>query len=39
VDLVNHEIYLERVMTAAGESLVAIFGPDLEKLDAFDPPA
>jgi sugar-specific transcriptional regulator TrmB len=38
VDLVNHEIYLERVMTIAGESLVAIFGPDLEKLDAFDPP-
>jgi len=39
VDLVNHEIYLERVMTVAGESLTAIFGPDLEKLDAFDPPA
>ncbi|MFC1504891.1 TrmB family transcriptional regulator [Thermodesulfobacteriota bacterium] len=39
VDLVNHEIYLERVMTVAGESLLAIFGPDLEKLDAFDPPS
>jgi sugar-specific transcriptional regulator TrmB len=39
VDLVNHEIYLERVMAVAGESLVASFGPDLEKLDAFDPPA
>jgi sugar-specific transcriptional regulator TrmB len=38
VDLVNHEIYLERVMTVAGESLAAIFGPDLEKLDAFDLP-
>ena len=39
VDLVNHEIYLERVMAVAGASLVAIFGPDLEKLDAFDPPS
>jgi sugar-specific transcriptional regulator TrmB len=38
VDLVNHEIYLERVMTVAGEPLMAVFGPDLEKLDAFDPP-
>ena len=39
VDLVNHEIYLERVMNVAGERLTAIFGPDLEKLDAFDPPS
>jgi sugar-specific transcriptional regulator TrmB len=38
VDLVNHEIYLERVMAVAGEALTAIFGPDLEKLDPFDPP-
>jgi len=38
VDLVNHEIYLERVMRVAGDALTAIFGPDLEKLDAFDPP-
>jgi sugar-specific transcriptional regulator TrmB len=38
VDLVNHEIYLERVMTVASDQLTAIFGPDLEDLDAFEPP-
>ncbi len=39
VDLVNHEIYLERVMEAIGEPLIAIFGPELERLDPFGPPA
>lgn len=39
VDLVNHEIYLERVMVAAGESITDIFGNDLDKLDPFVPPA
>jgi HTH-type transcriptional regulator, sugar sensing transcriptional regulator len=39
VDLVNHEIYLERVMVAIGDPIVAIFGPDLEQLDPFFPPA
>ena len=38
VDLVNHEIYLERVMAEAGEPLTDIFGRDLEKLDPFVPP-
>ena len=38
VDLVNHEIYLERVMVAAGGPLTDIFGDDLEKLDPFAPP-
>ncbi len=35
VDLVNHEIYLERVMVAAGGRITEIFGNDLEKLDPF----
>lgn len=35
VDLVNHEIYLERVMVEVGEPLTQRFGPDLEKLDPF----
>ena len=38
VDLVNHEIYLERVMEKVGKPLAEIFGPDLERLDAFSPP-
>ncbi|MCP3953710.1 MAG: TrmB family transcriptional regulator [Desulfobacterales bacterium] len=38
VDLVNHEIYLERVMVAAGEPVTTIFGHDLDKLDPFTPP-
>jgi len=36
--LVNHEIYLERVMVAAGEPITEIFGSDLERLDPFSPP-
>lgn len=39
VDLVNHEIYLERVMVAVGKPLTTIFGADLERLDAFSPPS
>ena len=39
VDLVNHEIYLERVMAAAGEPITKIFGIDLKKLDPFNPPS
>jgi sugar-specific transcriptional regulator TrmB len=38
VDLVNHEIYLERVMVAFGDQLTAAFGQDLEKLNPFEPP-
>ena len=38
VDLVNHEIYLERVMVAAGQPVTEIFGRDLKKLDPFNPP-
>ena len=37
VDLVNHEIYLERIMVELGSPLLEIFGQDLEKLDAFTP--
>ena len=39
VDLVNHEIYLERVMVAAGKPITAIFGRELDKLDPFTPPS
>jgi len=38
VDLVNHEIYLERVMIAAGQPITDIFGNNLDKLDPFNPP-
>jgi len=38
VDLVNHEIYLERIMVAAGKPIADIFGSDLGKLDPFTPP-
>ncbi len=38
IDLVNHEIYLERVMVAGGEPVARIFGHDLETLDPFYPP-
>ncbi|MFA6033094.1 MAG: helix-turn-helix domain-containing protein [Myxococcota bacterium] len=37
VDLVNHEIYLERILETSGEAVTACFGPELERLDAFDP--
>jgi sugar-specific transcriptional regulator TrmB len=37
VDLVNHEIYLERILSATGNTITDIFGEDLERLDAFDP--
>jgi sugar-specific transcriptional regulator TrmB len=38
VDLVNHEIYLERIMAEAGAQVVRTFGPDLVRLNAFDVP-
>lgn len=38
VDLVNHEIYLERVVLALGKALFAVFGPQLEHLDPFEGP-
>jgi sugar-specific transcriptional regulator TrmB len=37
VDLVNHEIYLERIMVELGNPLLETFGQDLEKLDPFVP--
>lgn len=39
VDLVNHEIYLERILTEVGAPVLARYGADLERLDAFDRPA
>ena len=38
VDLVNHEIYLERIMQTVGKPIRDRFGKSLEKLDAFDSP-
>jgi len=37
-DLVNHEIYLERVTREIGPALYERFGPDLQKLDPFKAP-
>lgn len=37
LDLVNHEIYLERIMATAGKQIKEKYGERLEKLDAFDP--
>jgi HTH-type transcriptional regulator, sugar sensing transcriptional regulator len=39
LDLVNHEIYLERILLEVGEPLKRLYGENLEALDAFDPPA
>ncbi|NPV59238.1 MAG: TrmB family transcriptional regulator [Actinobacteria bacterium] len=38
VDLVNHEIYLERIMLECGPPVRERFGRDLGRLDAFDSP-
>jgi len=38
VDLVNHEIYLERIMAEIGKPVWDVFGKDLGKLNPFDPP-
>lgn len=38
VDLVNHEIYLERILLEVGEPVTDLFGRNLDRLDAFDPP-
>jgi HTH-type transcriptional regulator, sugar sensing transcriptional regulator len=37
IDLVNHEIYIERIMQEVGKPVSDVFGKNLEKLDAFDP--
>lgn len=39
IDLVNHEIYLERIMHNVGKPVWDVFGKDLGKLNAFDPPS
>jgi sugar-specific transcriptional regulator TrmB len=38
LDLVNHEIYLERILLEMGAPVREMYGKELEKLDAFDPP-
>jgi hypothetical protein len=39
LDLVNHEIYLERILLEVGRPVLDRYGPDLDRLDAFDRPA
>jgi hypothetical protein len=34
--MVNHEIYLERILQVVPEPIKAAFGENLEYLDAFD---
>jgi len=38
MDLVNHEIFLERILVEVGEPVWDVFGKYLGKLSAFDPP-
>jgi sugar-specific transcriptional regulator TrmB len=38
VDLVNHEIYVERILEEVGEPVWQRFGRHLEQLDSFDQP-
>ena len=37
-DLVNHEIYLERILQDVGPPVLDAYGENLDGLDAFDPP-
>jgi hypothetical protein len=37
-DLVNHEIYLERILQDIGRPVLDAYGEDLDGLDAFSPP-
>ena len=39
VDLVNHEIYVERILSEVGAPVRRKFGRYLERLDAYDAPA
>lgn len=38
IDLVNHEIYLERILEEVGAPIFKMYGEKLEKLDSFDSP-
>ena len=38
IDLVNHEIYHERILTSVKTPVEKVFGADLALLDAFDSP-
>ena len=38
IDLVNHEIYLERILLEVGEPVTDLFGRNLDRLDAFTSP-
>jgi len=38
IDLVNHEIFTERILVEVGEPVWDVFGKYLGKLNAFDPP-
>ncbi len=38
IDLVNHEIYLERLLDEVGEPIFEKYGSEMEKLNSFDRP-
>ncbi len=38
IDLVNHEIYLERILSELGDAVRKVFGRNLGRLDAFSSP-
>ncbi len=38
VDLVNHEIYLERIIDEVGSPVTDFYGRDLDRLNSFDSP-
>jgi sugar-specific transcriptional regulator TrmB len=38
IDLVNHEIFLERILVEVGQPVWDVFGKYLGRLNAFDPP-
>ena len=37
-DLVDHEIYLERILLEVGKPVLELYGDNLDGLDEFDPP-
>ena len=38
VDLVNHEIYVERIVHEVGDPVFGLYGLDMERLNSFDRP-
>ena len=38
IDLVNHEIYVERMLDEVGRPVFQLYGEDMKGLNSFDPP-